>query len=104
MEDARTNGRRGVPEKLGRLEGRAGASRNPNSRVQPESVPGGPIGQSSTSPRRPKGGGRGRGWFVAAVRGRASCGRFRRVLRRPGGSLPPPWTPTSLSLFAGKKT
>src|SRR5262245_59566756 len=35
---------------------------------------------------------------------RASCGRFRLVLLRSGGSLPPPWTPASLSLFAGQKT
>src|SRR5262249_2098229 len=31
------------------------------------------------------------------------CRRFRRLLRRPGGSLPPPWTPASLSLFRGRE-
>src|SRR5438128_12298824 len=35
--------------------------------------------------------------------GRTSCQDFRASCRRPGGSLPPPWTPASLSLLPAER-
>src|SRR5262249_8206141 len=76
QEDARTNGRRGVPGILGRLG--VGASRNPNSRVQPQSVPEGPTGAKRTSP---------------SLWGRASVLQISPSPEATGGSLPPPGPP-----------
>src|SRR5262249_28305074 len=91
QEDARTNGRRGVPGILGRLW--VGASRNPNSRVQPQSVPGGPIGVKRGPTRGAEAaGGGGDGAYRAAGRG----GVLRKISPSPsatGGSLPPPGPP-----------